>query len=127
MSAPVGRPPKSSLSLRASAFRRHLLAEAQAELAAELRGEDDPPLPRRPVHDDFFIGTRQRKFGPVTLTPRHVSLIGMIVSGVDAYEAASSLGLQRKAVRRLLQSPVFVAALEAKKVIFSAAERPSAI
>ncbi len=123
MSAPVGRPPKSSLSLRAASFRRHLLAEAQAELAAELRGEDDPPLPRRLDRDDFYIGSRQRKGGPVTLTKRHAALIGMIVSGVDAYEAALSLGLQRKALRRLLLSPVFVAAMEAKKVIFSESAR----
>ena len=126
MSASGGRPPNHSLDLRASAFRRHLLAEAQAELAAELRGEDDPPLPRRLDRDDFYIGTRQRRDGPEKLTPRHAALIGLLLAGVDQYEAGAQLKLQRKAVRRLLLSPVFVAALEAKRVIFSDAVWPSA-
>ena len=116
MSARRGRPPKSLLDLRPAEFRRALIAEAHTELAAELRG-DDPPLPR------LDRGSRQRKDGPIKLTKRHAELIGMIVRGDDAYAAAARLGLQRKFVRRLLQSPVFVAAMEARNAILSDIDR----
>jgi hypothetical protein len=107
-----GRPPKSLLDLRPAEFRRALLAEAQAELAAELRG-DDPPLPR------LDRSARRRNDEPVKLTTRHAELIAMIVSGEDAYIAAARLGLQRRFVRRLLKSPIFISALEARSIVLS--------
>jgi hypothetical protein len=116
-----GRPPKDLLSLRPADFRRYLFAEAKAELAADLAGED-APLPTF-GKSDFHVGAKQRRDGPVRLTKRHAELIGEIILGADPYVAAARLGLQRKAVRRLFQSTVFVAALDARKALLSDASR----
>jgi hypothetical protein len=112
-----GRPPKDPLSLRPADFRRYLLAEAKAELAADLAGED-APLPTF-GKSDFHTDTKQRKCGPLRLTERHLQLIGEIILGADPFVAAARLGLQRKAVRRLFQSTVFIAALEARRTLLS--------
>ena len=112
-----GRPPKDLLNLRPADFRRYLFAEAEAELAADLAGED-APLPDLGL-SKFHVGTKQRRRGPGILTERHLQLIGEIVNGAEPYAAAALLGLQKKAVRRLFQSTVFVAALDARKALLS--------
>lgn len=114
MNARRGRPPNDPLTLYGEGeFRRYLLGEKHAK-----PGDDDAdaPLLVHLARSKFHVGTKQRKTGPTKLTPRHLALIARIVAGVDPYVAARALGYQRRAVRRLYQSPIFLAALQRQRM-----------
>jgi hypothetical protein len=87
-------------------FERRLRAAAAAELARDL----DPTLDD--INSRRVPGTSRWRKGPPALTGRSLKLVGLVASGVSEEDARIAVGLQRRAIRRLLAtSPLFVAAL----------------
>jgi hypothetical protein len=100
---------------RPSATDREFESRLRAAAAADLARELDPSLDD--INSSRVPGTTRYRRGAPALTGRSAKFIGLVATGMGEEDARVAVGLQRRAIRRLLtSSPLFRGALDAARV-----------